>query len=47
VLTDLGSLGGGTGFSTAAGISGRLVVGVTLAGSGRLPPWHAALWIVP
>lgn len=46
-LIDLGSLGGGTGFSTAAGISGHLVVGVTVAGSGRLPPWHAALWIVP
>ena len=46
-LIDLGSLGGGVGFSTAAGLSGHLVVGVTLAGSGRLPPWHAALWIVP
>jgi probable HAF family extracellular repeat protein len=46
-LIDLGSLGGGTGFSTAAGISGHLVVGLTVAGSGRLPPWHAALWIVP
>jgi probable HAF family extracellular repeat protein len=47
VLLDLGSLGGGSGFSTAAGLSGRLVVGLTVAGTGRLPPWHAALWIVP
>jgi probable HAF family extracellular repeat protein len=46
-LIDLGSLGGGGGFSTAAGISGHLVVGVTLAGSGRLPPFHAAVWIIP
>ncbi len=47
VLIDLGSLGGGSGFSTAYGLSGHLVVGLTVAGSGRLPPWHAALWIVP
>jgi len=46
-LIDLGSLGGGSGFSTAYGLSGHLVVGLTVAGSGRLPPWHAALWIVP
>jgi probable HAF family extracellular repeat protein len=46
-LIDLGSLGSGTAFSTATGISGHLVVGFTVVGSGRLPPWHAALWIVP
>ena len=46
-LIDLGSLGSGTAFSVAYGISGHLVVGVTVVGSGRLPPWHAALWIVP
>jgi probable HAF family extracellular repeat protein len=47
VLTDLGSLAGGSGSSTAAGLSGRLVVGSSVAGSGRLRPFHAALWIVP
>ena len=47
VLTDLGSLAGGSGSSTAYGISGHLVVGVSVAGSGRLRPFHAALWIVP
>lgn len=47
VLTDLGSLVNGNGSSTAAGLSGHLVVGLSEAGSGRLRPFHAALWIVP
>jgi Predicted integral membrane proteins containing uncharacterized repeats len=47
VLIDLGSLSNGNGFSYGAGLSGHLVVGVSEAGSGRLRPFHAALWIVP
>jgi probable HAF family extracellular repeat protein len=47
VLTDLGSLARGNGSSTAAGLAGHLVVGQSETGSGRTPPLHAALWIVP
>ena len=47
VLIDLGSLSNGNGFSYGAGLSGHLVVGLSEAGSGRLRPFHAALWIVP
>ena len=47
VLTDLGSLAKGNGSSTAAGLAGHLVVGQSETGSGRIPPLHAALWIVP
>ena len=47
VLTDLGSLARGNGSSTAAGLAGHLVVGQSETGSGRTPPHHAALWIVP
>lgn len=47
VLTDLGSLGGRSGSSTAAGIAGKLIVGSSAMSSGSAPPVHAALWIVP
>jgi probable HAF family extracellular repeat protein len=47
VLTDLGSLAGGSGSSAAYAISGNLVVGESVAGSGRLRPFHAAVWILP
>lgn len=47
ILIDLGSLSNGNGFTTAAAIAGHLVVGLSEAGSGRMRPWHAALWIVP
>jgi probable HAF family extracellular repeat protein len=47
VLTDLGSLVNGNGSSTAAGLSGHLVVGLSEAGAGRIRPFHATLWIVP
>jgi probable HAF family extracellular repeat protein len=47
VLTDLGSLAKGNGSSTAAGLSGHLVVGSSETSSGRTHPLHAALWIVP
>jgi probable HAF family extracellular repeat protein len=47
VLTDLGSLVTSNGSSTAAGLSGHLVVGLSEAGAGRVRPFHATLWIVP
>jgi probable HAF family extracellular repeat protein len=46
VLTDLGSLVN-NGSSSAAGLSGHLVVGLSESGAGRIRPSHAALWIVP